>query len=177
MSTCRTWQSPCRSLTSFCGSSDVSCRLSGTSCATSGASLGMWGASCRRRGVFGWTQMEERYFDTIKPKKTCKISTGPSANPVNIRVYIRPSGRARAAWAWASVREGCARVIKQLFLAREQKNSGKKFFLFIEHEVLFYEMPFLQRARRIYVCGATALARPHLEEVSSSVPSSLDFWD
>jgi hypothetical protein len=28
------------------------------------------------------------------------------------------------------------------FLAREQKNSGNKFFLFIEHEVLFYETPF-----------------------------------
>jgi hypothetical protein len=39
--------------------------------------------------------------------------------------------------------EGGARVLKQLFLAREQKNSGKKFFLFIEHEVLFYETPFL----------------------------------
>jgi hypothetical protein len=45
-------------------------------------------------------------------------------------------------------------VIKLLFLAREQKNSGKKFFLFIEHEVLFYETPFLQRARRNDVCGA-----------------------
>jgi hypothetical protein len=31
------------------------------------------------------------------------------------------------------------------FLAREQKNSGKKFFLFIEHGVLFYETPFLHR--------------------------------
>jgi hypothetical protein len=30
----------------------------------------------------------------------------------------------------------------------------KKFFLFIEHEVLFYETPFLHRARRNYVCGA-----------------------
>jgi hypothetical protein len=68
-----------------------------------------------------------------------------------------------------------ALVIKQLFLAREQKNSGKKFFLFIEHEVLFYETPFLHRARRIYVCGATALARPHLEEVSSSDGLSLEF--
>jgi hypothetical protein len=47
-----------------------------------------------------------------------------------------------------------ALVIKQLFLAREQKNSGKKFFLFMEHEVLFYETPFLQRASRNYVCGA-----------------------
>jgi hypothetical protein len=55
----------------------------------------------------------------------------------------------------------------KLFLAREQKNSGKKFFLFIEHEVLFYETPFLHRARGNYVCSATALARPHLEEVSS----------
>jgi hypothetical protein len=44
--------------------------------------------------------------------------------------------------------EGGARV-----LARKQKNSGKKFFLFIEHEVLFYETPFLHRARRNYVCG------------------------
>jgi hypothetical protein len=58
-----------------------------------------------------------------------------------------------------------------------QKNSGKKFFLFIEHEVLFYETPFLHSARRIFVCGATALARPHLEEVSSSGGSSLEFWD
>jgi hypothetical protein len=33
-------------------------------------------------------------------------------------------------------------LIKQLFLAREQKNSGKRFFLFIGHEVLFYETPF-----------------------------------
>jgi hypothetical protein len=49
---------------------------------------------------------------------------------------------------------GGARVIKQLFLALEQKNSGKKFFLFIEHEVLFYETPFSHRARRNYVCGA-----------------------
>jgi hypothetical protein len=40
------------------------------------------------------------------------------------------------------------------------KKKGKQFFLFIEHEVLFYEMPFLHRARRIYFCGATALARP-----------------
>jgi hypothetical protein len=40
------------------------------------------------------------------------------------------------------------------FLAREQKNSGKKFFLFIGHEVLFYETPFLHRPRRNYVCGA-----------------------
>jgi hypothetical protein len=47
-----------------------------------------------------------------------------------------------------------ALVIKQLFLAQEQKNSGNKFFLFIEHEVLFYETPFLYRARRNYVCGA-----------------------
>jgi hypothetical protein len=47
-----------------------------------------------------------------------------------------------------------ARVIKQLFLARKQKNRGKKFFLFIEHEVLLYETPFLQRASRNYVCGA-----------------------
>jgi hypothetical protein len=39
------------------------------------------------------------------------------------------------------------------------KKKGKKFFLFIEHEVLFYETPFLHRATRIYVCGATALAR------------------
>jgi hypothetical protein len=52
-------------------------------------------------------------------------------------------------------------VIKQLFFAREQKNSGKKFFLLIEHEVLFYETPFLHRATRIYVCGATALARAY----------------
>jgi hypothetical protein len=57
------------------------------------------------------------------------------------------------------------------------KNSGKTFFIFIEHEVLFYETPFLHRARRIYVCGATALAIPHLEEVSSSGRSSLEFWD
>jgi hypothetical protein len=35
-----------------------------------------------------------------------------------------------------------------VFLAREQKNSGKKFFLFIGHEVLFYETPFLHRPRR-----------------------------
>jgi hypothetical protein len=41
-----------------------------------------------------------------------------------------------------------------LFLAREQKNSGKKFFLFMGHEVLFYETSFLHRARRNYVCGA-----------------------
>jgi hypothetical protein len=40
------------------------------------------------------------------------------------------------------------------------KKKGKKFFLFIEHEVLFYETPFLHRARRIYFCGAAALARP-----------------
>jgi hypothetical protein len=33
------------------------------------------------------------------------------------------------------------------FLAREQKNRGKKFFLFIEHEVLFYETRFLHPAR------------------------------
>jgi hypothetical protein len=36
----------------------------------------------------------------------------------------------------------------------EYTSSGKKFFLFIGHEVLFYEMPFLHRARRNYVCGA-----------------------
>jgi hypothetical protein len=46
------------------------------------------------------------------------------------------------------------------FLTREQKNSGKKFFLFIGHEVLFYETPFLHGAIRIYFCGATTLARP-----------------
>jgi hypothetical protein len=40
------------------------------------------------------------------------------------------------------------------FLAREQKNSGNKLFLFIGHEVLLYETPFLHRARRNYVCGA-----------------------
>jgi hypothetical protein len=55
---------------------------------------------------------------------------------------------------------GGSRVIKQLFLAREQKNSGKKFFLFIGHEVMFFETPFLHPARRNYVCdyvcGATA---------------------
>jgi hypothetical protein len=50
-------------------------------------------------------------------------------------------------------------VIKQLFLAREQKNSGKKFFLFIKHEVLFYVAPFLHRARRNYLCGATTLEK------------------
>jgi hypothetical protein len=49
---------------------------------------------------------------------------------------------------------GGAQVIKLLFLAREQKNSGKKFFLFIGHEVLFYETPFLHGTRRNYVCGA-----------------------
>jgi hypothetical protein len=63
------------------------------------------------------------------------------------------------------------------FLAREQKKSGKKFFLFIGHEVLFYETPFLHGARQIYVCGGTALARPHLQEVSSSGGSSHEFWD
>jgi hypothetical protein len=67
-----------------------------------------------------------------------------------------------------------ALVIKQLFLAREQKNSGKKFFLFIGHEVLFYEKPFLYRARRNYVCGAI---RKQSEDVSSSGGSSLEFWD
>jgi hypothetical protein len=41
-----------------------------------------------------------------------------------------------------------ALVIKQLFLAREQKNSRKKFFLFIEHAVLFYETPFLHHVRQ-----------------------------
>jgi hypothetical protein len=41
-----------------------------------------------------------------------------------------------------------------MFLTREQKYSGKKFFLFIEHEVLFYERPFLHRARRNYVYGS-----------------------
>jgi hypothetical protein len=61
-------------------------------------------------------------------------------------------------------------VIKQLFLAPEHKNSEKKFFLFIEHEVLFYETPFFHRARRNYVCGQS-------EEVSSSGGSSLEFWD
>jgi hypothetical protein len=65
-------------------------------------------------------------------------------------------------------------VIKQLFLAREQKNSGKKFFLFIRHKVLFYETPFLHPARRNYVCGAI---RKQSEEVSSSGGSSLEFWD
>jgi hypothetical protein len=65
-------------------------------------------------------------------------------------------------------------VIKLLFLAREQKKNGKKFFIFIEHEVLFYETPFLHRARRNYVCGAI---RKQLEEVSSSGGSSLEFWD
>jgi hypothetical protein len=55
-------------------------------------------------------------------------------------------------------------------LAREQKNSGQKFFLFIGHEVLFYETPFLHRARRNYVCGQS-------EEVSRSDGSSLEFWD
>jgi hypothetical protein len=63
-----------------------------------------------------------------------------------------------------------ALVIKHLFLAREQKNSGKKF---IGHEVLFYETPFLHRARRNYVCGAI---RKQSEEVSSSGGSSLEFW-
>jgi hypothetical protein len=42
---------------------------------------------------------------------------------------------------------------------------------------LFYETPFLHGARRNYVCGATALARPHLEEVSSCGGLSLEFWD
>jgi hypothetical protein len=56
-------------------------------------------------------------------------------------------------------------MIKLLFLAREQKNSGKKFFLFIGHEVLFYETPFLHRTRRNYVCGAIKKQR---EEVSRS---------
>jgi hypothetical protein len=46
----------------------------------------------------------------------------------------------------------------------------QKFFLFIEHEVLFYETPFLHRTRRIYVCGQS-------EEVGSSGGSSLEFWD
>jgi hypothetical protein len=36
------------------------------------------------------------------------------------------------------------------------KKKGKKFFLFIGHKVLFFETPFLHRARRNYVCGATA---------------------
>jgi hypothetical protein len=42
---------------------------------------------------------------------------------------------------------------------KRKENSGKKFFLFIKHEVLFYETPFLHRARRNYLCGATALER------------------
>jgi hypothetical protein len=40
-----------------------------------------------------------------------------------------------------------------LFSTRTKK-QWKKVFLFIEHEVLFYETPFLHRARRNYVCGA-----------------------
>jgi hypothetical protein len=67
-----------------------------------------------------------------------------------------------------------AKKIKQLFLAREQKKGGKKFFLFIGHEVLFYGTPFLHCARRNYVCGAI---RKQSEEVSSSGGSSLEFWD
>jgi hypothetical protein len=43
---------------------------------------------------------------------------------------------------------------KTALFSTRTKNSGKKFFLFIEHEVLFYETPFLHRARRNYVCGA-----------------------
>jgi hypothetical protein len=55
-----------------------------------------------------------------------------------------------------------------------KRNSGKKFFLIIEHEVLFYETPFLHPARTNYVCGAN---RKQSEEVSSSGESSLEFWD
>jgi hypothetical protein len=56
------------------------------------------------------------------------------------------------------------------FLAREQKNSGKKFFLFIEHEVLFYETPFLHSETRIYFCGQS-------EEGSISGGMSPEFVD
>jgi hypothetical protein len=52
------------------------------------------------------------------------------------------------------------------FLAREQKKQWKKVFSFFEHEVLFYETPFLHRAGTIYVCGQS-------EEVSSSGGLSL----
>jgi hypothetical protein len=79
------------------------------------------------------------------------------------------------------------RVLKRAVLSRVRRVEGgghenkktveKSFFFFIKHEVLFYETPFLHRTRRIYVCGATALARPHLEEVSSSGGLSLEFWD
>jgi hypothetical protein len=67
---------------------------------------------------------------------------------------------------------------KELFyhkcaLAREQKKQGKKLFLFIGHEVLFFKTTCI-RARRNYVCGAI---RKQSEEVSSSGGSSLEFWD
>jgi hypothetical protein len=43
------------------------------------------------------------------------------------------------------------RLVKNNYLF--DKKKGNKFFLFIEHEVLFYETPFLHRTRRNFVCA------------------------
>jgi hypothetical protein len=62
---------------------------------------------------------------------------------------------------FSSAKKSCFSTSAPGLFSTRTKKQWNKVFSFIEHEVLFYETPFLHRAGTIYVCGQS-------EEVSSS---------